>query len=426
MTLGNALYRALGRWVAARLGSLDFVRGVYARRSLAAGEVTAGRSDIDLTISIAAPGGLDEEQDRLRTLAHRIATLRRVLPILGPPEVATAEELVHWYRAPEFPATRERDRGWLRLWGESVERPSGAGTAEEERIRNLPWLFWAWQELPDHFRRRRLRTCCNLLLDMVDVRDLCGGRTPRPRQRSEILAGWSEISTSERIDVERAMGGRRVRDRDASLRWAYATALRVVDSLYELVPSLGGTLSAAEIETRPPFGYGSRTWLLVEPTDHAAVGAALDRVAREPQVRMTTARALAVQMRHRNPWEYFTIADPHGWGTLAQPSRSALVRAIRYYQHRIVPRRIGFAVGTGADRSITLGAQMAQARLWLDDGFVAAGREELVREWRRRYGAWPWRPVATPHAFFDREYAVTCELMEIVGAQLGDESERRP
>jgi len=48
--LGNATYRAIAKSVASVLGTLDFVQCVFLRRSLAAGEISFGRSDIDLTI----------------------------------------------------------------------------------------------------------------------------------------------------------------------------------------------------------------------------------------------------------------------------------------------------------------------------------------------------------------------------------------
>src|SRR5262249_44054293 len=150
---GTALYRGLAWLAAERLGALGFVRGVHARRSLAAGEVVAGRSDIDLTVVIEPPRDLAHESQQLRALARTTGILRRGLPLVGPPEVATAQELEHWYRSPDFPATRERDRGWLRIWGEPFARPPGSGTPDQERLRNLPWLLWAWQELPGYFRR---------------------------------------------------------------------------------------------------------------------------------------------------------------------------------------------------------------------------------------------------------------------------------
>jgi len=417
---GDALYRGLAWLAAARLGALGFVRGVHARRSLAAGEIVAGRSDIDLTVVIDTPRDLAQESQQLRALARRTAALRRVLPVVGPPEVATAPELAHWYRSPDFPATRERDRGWLRIWGEPFARPAGAGTPDEERLRNLPWLFWAWQELPGYFRRGRLRTCCNLLLDMVDVRDLCAGRPPGPRRRSEILAAWLDVAPAERAALERVLQGRTPRDGGALLRRVYALALELVDSLGALVPSLDGAPSAAEIETRPPFAYRRRTWLLVDPRNPDALEAALSRVAREPHVALTSARALAVQMRHRNPWEYFTIRDARVGTDLAPPPAAALARAVRYYQHRIVPRRIGLAVGTGVDRSATLGAQIAQARLWLEQGFVAADRDALVARWQRSHGAWPWLPVTSRDAYFAREYGIACEVMDVVEHKLRD------
>ena len=46
----NGVYRAIARVAGAALGSFEFVESVFVRRSVATGEVSLGRSDIDLTI----------------------------------------------------------------------------------------------------------------------------------------------------------------------------------------------------------------------------------------------------------------------------------------------------------------------------------------------------------------------------------------
>jgi hypothetical protein len=421
-SLGTKAYGALARAAARGIGSLGFVRGVYARRSLACGEIIFGRSDIDLTVLIDRPAGLEAEVAHLLALSRRFAAVSTALPLFGPPEVATAAELADWYRSPDFPATPERDRGWLRLYGEPFAPPNAHGSPPALRRQNLPWLFWAWTSLPDFHRAGRVRTCCNLLLDMIDVLQLSAGRVHGPSRRAAVLARWSaDLAPGPEIDdLARVLRGGRPRAPSDLLRWVYRQSLEVADALDDHAGErLEGVVPATEVVTRVPFSYRPRRYLLVDPRCTGALGDALDRMERDPEVFVTTARALRLYLVHRNPWEYFTIADPEVRAALQPPREDVLRRAVRYYLHRIVPRRLGLAIGTGADRSRTIGPQIAQARLWVEHGVVARGHADLVALWRDRYGDWPWRPANSCGEYFTREYPLVCRAMDAVAARLG-------
>jgi hypothetical protein len=426
-TLGTAAYLAIARLAARHVAGLGFVRGVHARRSLASGDIAVGRSDIDLTIVLDPAESMATEVARVRGLARRLAVFRRILPVVGPPEVATASELAEWYRSPFFPASAERDRAWRCLWGESFERPavatSGvAASADTPHAGELPWLFWAWLTLVDDYRRGKVRTCCNLLLDIVNVRYLCSGAFTGPQRRTEVLAHWSQVGPGRRPEhaaIAAALAGKWLGgDPRAFLRWVYAEALRVMEELYaDLGPSVDGALAASEVRTRVPFGYRRRTYVLVDPHDEAAVDAALARMERDPDLVVTTAHAFELYLRHRNPWEYFAI-DARDRGTLGTPPDAVLQRAIRYYLHRVVPRRIGFAIGSRVDRSQTLGPQYGQARLWLDHGVIAASRDDLVERYRHAYGAWPYQTTHSRDHYFTREYPLLCDAIDSLSGRL--------
>jgi hypothetical protein len=197
----------------------------------------------------------------------------------------------------------------------------------------------------------------------------------------------------------------------------YAEALRVIEELSaELGDPRSGALAASELRTRVPFSYRKRTYALVDPHDQDAVDAALARMARDPDLVVTTAHAFALYLRHRNPWEYFAI-DARDRGTLAPPPDAVLHRAIRYYLHRVVPRRIGFAIGSRVDRSQTLGPQYGQARLWLDHGVIAASRDDLVERYRHAYGAWPYQTTRSRDHYFTREYPLLCDAIDSLSAR---------
>ncbi len=418
--LDSGAYLMMARLAARHVAGLGFVRGVHARRSLASGDISFGRSDIDLTIVLDPAESMASEVARLRALARRLAAFRRLLPVVGPPEVATPTELAEWYCSPMFPASAERDRGWRCIWGEAFERPPVAATDAGPYLGELPWFFWAWLTLVDDHRRGKVRTCCNLLLDMVNVLYLCAGAFAGPKRRSEVLAHWSHDvgQRPEHDAIAAAIAGKRPRDPRTLLRWVYNEALIVTEALYAMLASrLGGALPATELRTRVPFGYRSRTYMLVNLHDRSQVDAALARMEREPDLVVTTAHALELYLYHRNPWEYFAIAE-RDRGTLGAPPEAVLRRAIHYYLHRVVPRRIGFAIGSRIDRSHTLGPQYGQARLWLDHGVIAASRDDLVERYRHAYGAWPYQTPQSRDHYFSREYPLLCEAIDALATRL--------
>ncbi len=401
------------------------MRGVYARRGLAAGEAVFGRSDIDLTVVVDPSSDLDEEAARMAALARRLRAFRRVLPVVGPPEVATPSELGRWYASAAFPGSVERDRGWRCVRGAPFERPTLPRPHAAAYESELPWFFWAWRTLIDGYRRGRVRACCNMLLDMVNVYLLYAGAVRGPERRGEVLARWiaGGGETAEHAALARVLAGRHPRSSGRLLRWVYGQGLRVIEAVAALrADPLAQWYGTPEVRTRVPFQYEPCTYVLVEARDQSALDRALDRMDADPTVTVATAPALALYFHARNPWEYFTIA-PEERATCVAPPPAALRRAIAYYLHPIVPRRIGFAIGTGVDRNDTLGPQYAQARLWLEHGTIAASRDELVDAYTRCFGAWPYRVATSPDAFFAEEYPRHRRTIDALTARL-DHAER--
>ncbi|MEW6269235.1 MAG: hypothetical protein AB1689_08065 [Thermodesulfobacteriota bacterium] len=406
--LAGALYRGVARAVALGFARLGFVRSVYVRRSVACGEAVLPRSDLDLTIVVEPAADLEQEVTRMRALARRLATMRRLVPVLGAAEVATRAELELWYRSPWFPGSAERDRGWLRLWGDEMARPAVDAPAHEAWRQNLPWFFWAWQSLPSYVRARRVRACCNLVLDMLNVAWLGQGIVRGPVRRADLLDAWAARGGDEAAlaRLRAVLRGRAPVNAGALLRWLYRQSLRIAHELPDDAREPAFTTAHGRVATRVPFSYAARTYLLVDLDDDVAVDTALDAMLAGPSVAVTTPRALWRYLRERNPWEWWCIEDAEQRARLAAPSDEALLRAIRYYAHPIPLRRLGLAIGTGVDRRDTIAPQYAQARLWLDRGVVATGRDALGVAWRESYEAWPYPQAATTDAFFARCYAI--------------------
>ena len=419
--LDAALYRGVAALAARALGGAGDVRGVYTRRSLACGEVTLGRSDIDLTLMVGPAPGPAAEGAALARLAARFAALRRVVPIVGTCEIGTRAELEDWYRAPWSPASLCRDRGWLRLAGERFVPPAPA-SGEVGRTSHLRWLLWAWESLPRFLRAGDARTSANLLLDMVNAAYLYTGRLDAPTTRAALVARWEADGGAHarlRGRLAPILRGRRGTPEPALCRTIYAAALRLSDELAAAVtPLIGGRVGAAELVTAVPFSFASRRYLLVDPADEAAVARALDVMANDPRALATSERALRLYWHHRNPWEYFARGAAAARASVARPPDAAMRAAVRYHLHRLVPRRLGLSIGRRNDRGATIGPRYAQVRLWAEHGVVAEDAADLTARYRTAYGVAPHATPRRRDAYFTALYPRLCAESDAIGARL--------
>jgi predicted nucleotidyltransferase len=174
--LSNVAYRLLARGAASVLASSDIVRSVYARRSVAAGEVCFGRSDIDLGIVIreAEPPWRDNEQ--LLALARLYRRLKMAIPIVGECTVHDPESLRPWSRIDSYRASIDR-RGGLLLHGQPLEIPVTA-VPERECARRL--IFWIEKFLPPVIRKRSKRNLRKIALEMWNAWACASGLVSEP------------------------------------------------------------------------------------------------------------------------------------------------------------------------------------------------------------------------------------------------------
>ncbi|MBI3801608.1 MAG: hypothetical protein HY268_32130 [Deltaproteobacteria bacterium] len=411
--LGTTIYRFIA-WIAARqLGRLDPVLSVYVRRSVACSEVAFGRSDIDLHILIKPLPDIKVEAEVLRNLAVFYARLKRLFPCLGDCNVSTRAELESLYR--NRPYTWYRDRGWLRVYGEEFVRPYGTLTTATAHDSLLWWFFWAWERLPGFFRAGNVRTCCNLFLDMVNVYGLYIGALHAPQRRAAVLQYWRTLCPpSQELEIlTRSFSAGFLGRYRPLLPWLYTEGLKLCNALFLHVPHpLEGEGCGATIHSQVPFSFAPRTYLLVDPLRAEQVTSALAAMQRDAQVFVTTEKALKLSFFHRNPWEYYTIKAHHQDFPCAPPPAGALQQVMHLSLHKEHPRSAGFSIGGKTDRSRTIGPQYAQYRLYTEYGRVAASAEQLIQQYQRHYGAWPYKGVASRDEYFLHDYPVACRAIE--------------
>jgi predicted nucleotidyltransferase len=411
-------YRFLAKIAARQLARLDSVLSVYARRSVACGEVNFGKSDIDFYILIRPSDDICTEARNLRDLAGRFAALKRIIPCLGQGDVSTPAELQRWYQA--RPYTWYRDRAWLWLAGQPCERPHVELTEGEPRDSLLWWFFQVWEYLPRFYRAGDLRNFCNQLLDMINVYGLYTGAFAGPQRRRDVLQYWQSLDppADKYQELCRAFA-RGFRGNFRALKpWLYGESLKVCDALYARVAAkLEGERCAAELHSYVPFSFSPRTYLVVDPWRLADVTQALAVMEKNAEVVVSTEKTLKLYLYHRKPWEYATLHANGEPSSLSPPPREALQRAIRFCLHREVPRKVVFTLGRKGDRSLTIGPQYAQCRLYLEHGKIAVSAEDLMQQYQRHYGAWPYSRSASGDAYFLQDYPLVCQTIEEIARQ---------
>ncbi|MCP5117619.1 MAG: hypothetical protein GY953_42895, partial [bacterium] len=161
-TFSNESYRLIGRVAAKVLGTFDFVETVYARRSVAAGEVAFGRSDIDLQIVISKPMVTAAEAQRILRLSRCFRTLRTCCPVIGETFVVTQSEQDRMYSLDPYRASLDR-RCALVLHGKPVRIPAPPIEPEDAVLRAI---FWFRSYLPYGVRKRNRRNLHKFALEI--------------------------------------------------------------------------------------------------------------------------------------------------------------------------------------------------------------------------------------------------------------------
>jgi hypothetical protein len=405
----TALYRRIAAWAARHLGGLDLVRAVYARRSVASGEVVLGSSDVDLHVIIRPFRDPLEEGRALAALAERLRRLRRLLPILGDFDASTASDLDRWYRA--RPANWHRDRGWLLLWGEPHPRPAPAEDTGSTRPSAVRWFLFTAQRLPDLVRLGSAHHCANVAADLLHAYHLARGDLGSCRLRSEVLERWRRDDGSD--------------PRRGQLAAAYATAFRrggrgAVEIAHSLALELGDALATElglghagepplrEVVSRPPFGFEERRYLLVEPRSTEQTTWARRELARDPRSVPTTLATLDLQLRFLLPWEWEGMARANPSLPLRRPGEADYLAAVRDSLHGEFARRAGFFPGGALSAELRL----AQCKLFLDEGRVAVSRADLDGVYESIYGRPPGPPPASAGEYFATRFPASMHLID--------------
>lgn len=169
-------YRLAARAVAAAIQRHPIVESVYVNRSVGRGEVSFGRSDIDLHLVVRTPNPESYDGPELASLHRRVDILRKLNPALGHMMVFDPQGLCRWSRTDTVLSSLER-RSAILLTGKSIPIPYNP-TRREDAIR---WVaYWNESFFPIAVRQRNGRNLRKICAEIWKAWAVARGITPEP------------------------------------------------------------------------------------------------------------------------------------------------------------------------------------------------------------------------------------------------------
>jgi len=299
MTLSTRVYLQMARATAAVLGTHELVESVWVRRSVAAGEVSFGRSDIDLAVAIRS---VPASSRALTSLMNRYRALRIAFPLLGECLVYDSLDLRTWWSTDTYRASIDR-RAALLLRGK--ETPIPVLPVEREHAAHR-CAFWLDQYLPAAFRAGNVRNLRKFAVEMWNAYATAVGIIAEPAiRRSEAERLWRE------------------RGKAPSELGSSAVCFGILKELHDAVlppceMPIAGPLS---LSVRWPPGFHQRTVVLIP-----SIASELPAEARRSDALIFTPEALRVYLEFVNPFAASALPLDPGIGAV---SRDAWLRACR-------------------------------------------------------------------------------------------------
>jgi hypothetical protein len=319
----NSLYRHMAQAAAGVLARSPLVESVYARRSVAAGEVSLGRSDIDLGVHLCGPGtGPD-----LVSLLERLRLLRVAIPLLGECQLYDPVDLRTSYYTDPYRASLDRRSGIL-LHGRPVEIPLVPIPTEQAAWRFAFWFEWY---LPRAIRSGNRRNLRKFVLEMWNARATATGAIAEPFvRRQDIESAWRK---DEDFPLERLP-----EDGRGLLRLCFEQAARLHEAIRPPLQPLSKPLVFSGL--LPP-AFESRQFVLIPGARSPLPPEASSRGAI-----VCTPEALDLYLHFANPFAWWILPESVQDLGIRRPSREAFVRACRMHGARFRIRSPGFETGT--------------------------------------------------------------------------------
>jgi hypothetical protein len=322
--LANGVYRSAATVTGKALLRDEIVHGVYVHRSVAAGEVSFGRSDIDLMVILREPNSETGDAAELASLYRRVCWLRRFNPAAGHIRLYTPAEFEASMCSDTYRGSVTR-RNSILLAGKAVAI-SHAPVRREDAIRRF--AYW-----PDNFfsiavRERNRRNLRKMATEMWCAYALAQGRITEPY-------------VTRRETVERSIadgdGGRLVdvaRHPEQAPEYVLGLAKNLHDELFPPLKPLREPL----VFSRPILPRSRHRVVVIVPDGRSAIPAQ----AFQAHSFFATPELLHLFIHYVNPFFDWMLPDELRQLGFVPPNQRSYARACQFFGGGATTREPGF------------------------------------------------------------------------------------
>ena len=305
------------------LGSSEIVRTVLLHRSVAAGEVTFGFSDIDLLVIVRQPRQPSMDGEKLLNLYERVQRLKWVSPRLGHVEIHDPGGFQSSFHMDTFRGSKDRRSATL-LSGESVDMPE-VQVRREDALRRF--TLWPFYYLSPAIARRDRRNLRKIALEMWSAYATATGLVSEPF-----------LTRRETEAFLRSVHGEPVPGDLNSADGARTFLFLVAEQLHrELLPPLARIRKPILIGLPPHAAPQARPMIVLPSADSPLPDGKL-----HPNVSFFTPELLDLSVQFALPFLYWSLPPPLRDLGIRQPSRAAFLQYARYFSHSFLSRLPGF------------------------------------------------------------------------------------
>lgn len=405
--IGTNIYKFLADIISKRLSRFDAVLGIYARRSLASGEIVFGKSDIDLTILIDTFKKAKEEVAFLCDLSDAYSHIKKIFPFVGECNIFNTLDLHIFYSRNTYEWSV--DKNWLSLYGQNVDFPR-ITINKDDIVSTL--LMWVFNALFRNYKMGSLRPCFNALLELSNGYYTYTGVFDEPKlKREEVLDYLVEKNTEceELCLLQSAFYKGFSKKHQFLKRWVYKECLSLCDRLFESLPGkLDGQVKYPEITSYRPLDFSPVRYVIIRSSSDKRIEEGLDAMEKEPEVVLITDKILNMYLYYYNPWEFFIIRGINGTFGLSEPPESVVTRVILKQVNKTWARYVGIV----NQRYKMLYNLISQCRIYLDQGIISTTPKELREIYASHYGGWPFGKHKSKYSYFNDEYPILVELID--------------
>lgn len=320
----SAVYRGVARLTGQVLGTSEIVESVFAHRSVGSGEVSFGRSDIDLVVVVREPDSEGADGAELASLYEKVCRLRRFNPAVGHMAVQDPRGVKTSVETDTYLGSLDR-RGSVLLYGQPAQMPE-MPVQPEDALRRFAFPLDGY--LTTAVRTGDGRNLRKIAADMWNAYAVATRMLPVPfLTRREAEAHWS---ATEDTGVLAEAG----RDPERGLSGGFRLAKRLHD---ELLPPLEPLREPVVFQMRMAPRFRERSMVIVPGTGFPVSAGSL-----KPHSFLSSPELLHLYVHYVNPFFDWILPSELRRLGFSGPTPREFVRACLFYGHSHTTRNPGF------------------------------------------------------------------------------------